>query len=80
MNRGSNTDQTQTFDVPNVQDLTLSYSWDYHYYYFVRVFYSGSWHNFNNWISTDYSTWRNSDYTTFANTETDINSLNYYLN
>ncbi len=49
--------QTDNINVPTCQDMTYKRDGSS-----SRKFYFGSWHNYNNWLSSEYSAWRNGDY------------------
>ena len=51
--------QTADLTLRPYQDLTFKNG------SYFRRFYDGSWHDYNTWISTEYTTWYNGDYQDF---------------
>ena len=64
---GGSGNQTADLNVPIYQDLTFNLNSGPY-----RIFYYGSWHNYDNWQSTEYSTWSSAtgDYTKFQDAQT----------
>ena len=66
---GGSGNQTADLNVPIYQDLTFNLNSGPY-----RIFYYGSWHNYNNWQSTEYNAWSSAtgDYTKFQDAQSGL--------
>lgn len=66
---GGSGNQTADLNVPIYQDLTFNLNSGPY-----RIFYYGSWHNYDNWQSTEYVTWSSGagDYAKFQDAQTNL--------
>ena len=61
--------QTDDLSVPTHQDLTVKIT-GVKTQNVYRLFYKGSWHNYNNWKNSEYSNWLGNDYIKFQQAQT----------
>ena len=60
--------QSGDFPIQSHQDLTYNLASGP-----FRIFYSGSWHNYQSWLSSEYNTWLSDDYVKFQAAKTELN-------
>lgn len=66
---GGTNNQSSDLNVPTHQDLTYDLSNGPY-----RFYYLGSWHDYNNWINSEYDNWKKNDYVKFQEAQ---NYFNY---
>ena len=75
VNNGNGQNQSGDLTVPTYQDLTYKLtstkiSGKKFQHLAFRLFYFGSWHSYDTWLSSEYATWRSGDYTRFQAAQT----------
>ena len=77
VNQGSGNNQSNDLTTPSYQDITYkltgtNISGRKFVHLAFRLFYEGSWHNYNDWIDTEYDKWYSKDYADFQTAKTNL--------
>ena len=77
INQGSGNNQSNDLSTPSYQDITYkltgtNISGRKFVHLAFRLFYEGSWYNYNDWIDTEYDTWYSKDYEDFQTAKTNL--------
>lgn len=78
VDQGSGQNQSENLTTPQYQDITYKLtstqiSGRKFVHLAFRLFYEGSWHNYDNWINSEYNTWYSNDYADFQAAKTNLN-------
>lgn len=78
VDQGSGQNQSENLTTPQYQDITYKLtstqiSGRKFAHLAFRLFYEGSWHNYDNWINSEYNTWYANDYADFQTAKTNLN-------